>query len=279
MKYTVLGLNGGGMRGSLQVGALQELADQEGEQYLSSVFTDGVYGISIGALIATLIAFEFSVDELNLLTELLGNMQDAFNPLRLQSLLSLTQTNGIDDGSKIYTLLDREFKKRSLDFSTLRIGDAAIPLHIIASDLTTLKITIFGQSIRVWDALRASFSLPYIFTPHEIQEHLFVDGALLCQKIMDVIPAKKRPHTLLLLTTQEPRITLDNYLGMVPFCKAIKETYGTKAEYSDNTCLLVEDGAQMVSFWNSDDVVRHLIGIGRTAYREFRTDRLHKKLA
>jgi predicted patatin/cPLA2 family phospholipase len=279
MKYTVLGLNGGGMRGSLQVGALQELAEQEGEQCLSLVFTGGVYGISIGALIATLIAFEFSVDELNMLTGLLGNMQDAFNPLRLQTLLSLTQTNGIDDGSKIYALLDQEFKKRGLDFSTLRIGDAAIPLNIIASDLTTLKVTIFRQSIRVWDALRASFSLPYIFTPHEIQDHLFVDGALLCQKIVDAIPAKKRAHTLLLLTTQEPKVTLDNYLGMVPFCKSIKETYGTKAEYPDNTCLLVEDGAQMVSFWNSEEVVRHLIGIGRAAYLKFRTDSLHKKLA
>jgi hypothetical protein len=206
-------------------------------------------------------------------------MQDAFNPLRLQSLLSLTQTNGIDDGSKIYALLDREFKTRGLDFATLRIGDAAIPLHIIASDLSTLKVTIFGQSIRVWDALRASFSLPYIFTPHEIQDHLFVDGALLCQKIMDAIPAKKRPNALLLLTTQEPKVTLDNYLGIVPFCKAIKETYGTKAEYPDNTCLLVEDGAQMVSFWNSEEVVRHLIGIGRAAYLKFRTDGLHKKLA
>ena len=66
---------------------------------------------------------------------------------------------------------------------------------------------------------------------------------------------------------------------MVPFCKSIKETYRTKAEYPDNTCLLVEDGAQMVSFWNSEEVVRHLISIGRAAYLKFRTDSLHKKLA
>ena len=83
MKYTSLGLNGGGMRGSLQIGALQELAEQEDEKQLSNIFTDGVYGISIGALIATMIAFEFSVVELNLVTEMLGNMQDAFQPLRL----------------------------------------------------------------------------------------------------------------------------------------------------------------------------------------------------
>lgn len=278
MKYTVLALNGGGMRGSLQIGALQELADQENEKRLSAVFAGGVYGISIGALIATMIAFDFSVDELNLLTEMLGNMQDAFQPLRLQTLLSLTQTNGIDDGSKIYTLLDSEFKKRGIEFRDLRIGDASIPLHIIASNLTTLKVTVFGQSIRVWDALRASFSLPYIFTPHVINEHLFVDGALLCQRIADVIPKQDRSSALMLLTAQDRKITLENYLGMVPFCKSIKETYETKRLYPENTCLLIEDGTQMFSFWESGDIVKHLISLGRASYHEFRSERLDEKL-
>jgi predicted patatin/cPLA2 family phospholipase len=278
MKYTTLALNGGGMRGSLQIGALQELSDQENEKCLSAVFTGGVYGISIGALIATLIAFDFSVDELNVLTEMLGNMQDAFQPLRLHTILSLTQTNGIDDGSKIYTLLNSEFTKRGIDFATLRIGDATIPLHIIASDLTALKVTIFGQSIRVWDALRASFSLPYIFTPHVINEHLFVDGALLCQRIVDVIPKQERSSALLLLTAQDRKITLQNYLGMVPFCKSIKETYATQAAYPKNTCLLIEDGAQMFSFWESGEIVRHLLSVGRTAYREFGSKSLDEEL-
>jgi predicted patatin/cPLA2 family phospholipase len=279
MKYTALALNGGGLRGTLQIGALLELAEQENERQLSNLFTDGVYGISIGALIATLIAFEFSVDDLNVLTELLGHMQEAFNPLRLQTLLGITRTNGIDDGMKIYTLMDEEFKKRGLDFSTLRIGDAAIPLNIVASDLTTLKVTAFGQSIKVWDALRASFSLPYIFTPHLINEHLFVDGAVLCQKIIDVIPVSKRESTLLLLTAQHKEITLDNYLGMVPFCKSIKETYWIHKYYPKNTCLLIEDSAQMFTFWDSYDIVQHLIAVGRTAYHKFRSDSLNKELA
>jgi hypothetical protein len=278
MKYTSLGLNGGGMRGSLQIGALQELAEQEHEKQLSNIFTDGVYGISIGALIATMIAFEFSVDELNLLTEMLGNMQDAFQPLRLQTLLGLTQTNGIDSGSKIYELLESEFKKRGLEFGTLRIGDAAIPLHIVASDLSTLKVTVFGQSIKVWDALRSSFSLPYIFTPHIVQDHIFVDGALLCQRIVDVIPKSKRSSALLLLTAQHSEITLQNYLAMVPFCKSIKETYWTHDTYPENTCLLIEDSAQMFSFWESAEIVKHLIAVGRASYSEFRAKSLDKEL-
>lgn len=279
MKYTVLGLNGGGMRGSLQIGALQELSDQLNEKYLHNVFTEGVYGISIGALIATMIAFEFSVDDLNLLTELLGNMQEAFNPLRLQSLLALTQTNGIDSGSKIYDLLEKEFGKRGMDFKTLKVGDAAIPLHIVASDLSTLKVAVFGQTVKVWDALRSSFSLPYIFTPHTVNDHLFADGALLCQRIIDVIPRNLRNRTLLLLTSQERKVTLQNYLGMVPFCRSIKETHDTHDKYPENTCLLLEDSAQMFTFWESGDIVRHLICLGRAAYRKFWSKSLNEKLA
>jgi len=278
MKYTGLALNGGGMRGVLQIGALQAIAEETNEKLLHNIFTDGIYGISMGALIATLIAFEFSVDDLSVLTELLGNMQDAFQPLRLQTLLGMTQTNGIDDGSKIYTLLDTEFKKRGLDFGELRIGDAAIPLHIIASDLSTLKVAVFGQTIKVWDALRASFSIPYIFTPHTIENKLFVDGAILCRRILDVVPQKDREKTLFLMTAQTKEITIDNYMSAVPFSRNIKDTHSMKDMYPLNTCLLIENSAQMFTFWDSVDIVRHLLGVGRTSYHKFRTEGLHEKL-
>lgn len=278
MEYTVLALNGGGMRGVLQIGALQALSEEKNEKFLYNVFTGGVYGISMGALIATLIAFEFSVDDLSLLTELLGNMQDAFQPLRLQTLLGLTQTNGIDDGSKIFTLLDTEFKKRGLEFKDLRIGDAAIPLHIVASNLTTLNVTVFRPSIRVWDALRASFSIPYIFKPHIIQSQLFVDGAVLCRRIVETIPNDDRAKSLLLLTAYTKEITIDNYLSAVPFSRNIKDTHSMKEMYPKNACLLIENGAQMFTFWDSADLVRHLLSVGRTAYHNFRTESLDEEL-
>lgn len=278
MDYTILGLNGGGMRGALQIGALQQFSEDRQEKHLHNIFTGGVYGISVGALIAAMIAFEFSVDELELLTGVLGNIQEFVHPLNLGSVANFMSTNGLDDGSKIYTLIETEFKKRDLDLSTLRIGDAAIPLHIVASDLTDLKTVIFGPSVRVWDALRASFSLPYIFTPHVVDGHLFVDGAVLCQRIMNVIPKHVREQALLLLTTQTREITVENYITRVPFCRSTKESHTTKTLYPRNTCLLVEDNTQMFSFWESGETMKHLIGVGRSAYLQFRTESIHQKL-
>ena len=55
----ILALNGGGMRGGLQVGALAELARQTGEPTVHKLFPGGVYGISVGAIVGSYVAFGF----------------------------------------------------------------------------------------------------------------------------------------------------------------------------------------------------------------------------
>ena len=266
------------MRGALQIGALQELA-AESEERLIDRFSGGIYGYSIGALIGTLIAFEFEISEFGPLIELLGNMQDTLNPLRLKTLLSFSEKQGVDDGTKIREVLAGAFKERGMDLNTLRIGDAAIPLHIVASDLTDLRAVVFGQSSLVWDALRASFSLPYIFTPHIIGGHIFVDGGVLCQNIMKVVPAEKRERTLYLMTAQSKDSLIKNYLSSVAFAKTIKETHDTRDRYPNNTCLLIEDETKMFSVWKSEEIVKTLISIGGARYREFRSQCRNQELA
>jgi predicted acylesterase/phospholipase RssA len=273
----ILALNGGGMRGALQIGALQELA-AESDETLIDRFSGGVYGYSIGALIATLLAFEFEISEFGPLIELLGNMQDAFHPPRLQTLLSFSELRGVDDGNRLREILAAEFAKRGVNLDTLRIGDAAIPLHIIASDLTDLKVVIFKPSVLLWDALRASFSLPYIFTPHTIGGHLYVDGAVLCMNISKCVPAHLREQTLFLMTANTKDFTTTYYLANVPFARNIKETYDTRDRYPRNTCLLIEDDAKMFSFWRTADIVEHLLAVGRRCYAEFRTKRRNEEL-
>jgi NTE family protein len=274
----ILALNGGGMRGALQIGALQELA-AESDKTLIERFSGGVYGYSIGALIGTLVAFEFEISEFGPLIELLGNMQDTLNPLRLKTLLSFSEKQGVDDGTKIREVLASAFKLRGVDFGRLRIADAAIPLYIVASDLTDLKAVIFGPSALVWDALRASFSIPYIFTPHEVGGHVFVDGGVLCQNIMKVVPVEKRERTLYLLSAQTKDSVVKRYLSTVAFAKTIKESHDTQDRYPQNTCLLIEDESKMFSVWKSEEIVEHLLAVGRRCYTDFRAKCRHEELA
>jgi predicted patatin/cPLA2 family phospholipase len=129
---------------------------------------------------------------------------------------------------------------------------------------------IFGPSALVWDALRASFSIPYIFTPHEVGGHIFVDGGVLCQNIMKVIPVEKRKRTLYLLSAHTKDSVVKRYLSTVAFAKTIKETYDTHDRYPQNTCLLIEDESKMFSVWKSEEIVEHLLAVGRRCYAEFR---------
>jgi hypothetical protein len=96
---------------------------------------------------------------------------------------------------------------------------------------------------------------------------------------MNVVPVSQRPQTLCLLTAQTKEITPRNYLANVAFARNIKEIYDTRDRYPQNTCLLIEDDARMFSVWKSEEIVEHLVSVGRTRYREFRAKCGHEELA
>jgi len=58
LPFRALGLGGGGVKGILHIGALLELSKKQ-----ELVFPDGVYGISVGSVIGTYIAFGLPVNE------------------------------------------------------------------------------------------------------------------------------------------------------------------------------------------------------------------------
>ena len=143
--FTILCLNGGGVRGSLQVGALKAFSEKVGNTRLWEVFIDGVYGISIGSILCSLIAFKFDITEIEEMTKELMNLSNVIEPLRLESIFELKTHLGFDMGTKVFNCLNTIFSKKSYDFKEMKIGDAEIPLHIIASDLTNCKSVIFNE--------------------------------------------------------------------------------------------------------------------------------------
>lgn len=69
---------------------------------------------------------------------------------------------------KVYKLLEKIFWDS-------RIENRDIKLKIVATNLITWKKKVFTKW-KIIDALRASFSLPWIFTPHEIEWEQYIDG-------------------------------------------------------------------------------------------------------
>jgi hypothetical protein len=257
----ILALNGGGIRGALQVGALLELSDSQAK----ALFKDGIYGISVGAIIATYLAFGFSPSDL---AEIFAEWVDVpLTPPSIAVLKNVYSTKGLDDGSVIRERFRKNFRLKGLNFDDLRIGDADVPLHVIATDVENVQTVVFGKSMRVWDAVRASFSLPLVFEPHSTNGRLFIDGAVLCADISRCIPAKDIPNAFFLLTTRS--IPSESYIDVIWSGSSTRACYDTLARHPETTCLIVDNETPVFDMWSTVESVHTTLERGRVAMREF----------
>ena len=264
--YNVLALNGGGMRGALHVGALKRISEQYNEEYLYKIFHKGIYGISIGAILGCLVAFGFSTSEISDILFQFSNVNDIFEPICIQKCMNVQHRRGIDNGSKLFEFLIRIFQKKNLDLHTLRVKHANVPLYIIASDLTNIKPVWFGGDAYLWDALRSSFALPIIFTPHVIGKTTYVDGAILCENISTAIPKEDLSTTLFSLCySYNPK----DYLFILLNCRSIKEIRKIHKKYPNNTCVLVENDTPLFFFKDIPNTFIYLSDTGYSCMDQF----------
>ena len=76
----------------------------------------------------------------------------------------------------------------NLDLTTTKIGDAKMPLYIVASNITKGIPTIFTKDVLLIDALRCSCCLPFIYQPQELYGQLYVDGGLFVPYLNMIVP-------------------------------------------------------------------------------------------
>lgn len=246
------------------MGALRAL----GEQNLHTVFTEGVYGISIGAVLCSLIAFQFTLSEIETFCADLLRLDAFLEPPRLAHVLTLPTRMGLDTGEKAVQTWKSMFAAKGLDLDTLTIGDAAIPLHIVATDLTRRKIVVFDDHVRVVDALRASTALPLIFCPHILKGRVFVDGAVLCKNLLNLIPASQR-HTVLALFLDSPEPEVTSLSDLLQECMSVASRYevGRAARaYPQNVCRLIHPSVTML---DPEPDVLDMFAVGERLARNF----------
>ena len=111
-------------------------------------------------------------------------------------------------------------------FGDHTFDDAALPLHIVATDFTSGERVVISSG-RIVDAIRASIAIPMIFSPWKIGEQLLVDGAVsdplpldvAIQEGSDVIaavgfemPTRKRMNSYTAVTTHFNSLYMNNIL-------------------------------------------------------------------
>lgn len=184
MRYRLgIVLSGGGSRGLVHAGVLRALVEE-------GLAPDVVSGTSAGAMVGALHAAGYSA------TDVLRFFEDA-NPFRLSRVAILKP--GFIDSAKIAPSFRSWFPEDS--FEAL-----ARPLFVTGTDLVSGRLEVWssGELIR---PLLASSSVPFVFSPIEIDGRLYADGGIvdnfpvmplagLCDVILGVYASPlSRPET------------------------------------------------------------------------------------
>ncbi|MBU1095897.1 MAG: hypothetical protein A2499_03820 [Stygiobacter sp. RIFOXYC12_FULL_38_8] len=161
-----LALGSGAARGLTHIGVLKAIEE-------NGIKIDYISGSSIGALIGGAYAIGMSVEEIENIA-LQTNwklMAKIFSPTI--SLSSLVNTNYLSE------FLSTWFGNKTFD-------DLKIPFSAVTSDIQTGEMVVLEKG-DLLSAIRASISIPILFSPVTIGKHKLVDGGLVNPTPVDVV--------------------------------------------------------------------------------------------
>jgi NTE family protein len=192
-----LALSGGGARGAAHIGVLEVL-----EKYRIPI--DFIAGTSMGSIVGGMYATGMSPDELEDMishidwaasfTDRIPRKDRSFRRKRDDDLYLVKNKPGISgfkllfppgllDGQKIDLLL----KRYTLPVVTVHdFDDLSIPFRAVACDLENGNPVVLERGDLAL-AMRASMSIPIVFSPREIDGRLLVDGGVSSNLPIDVV--------------------------------------------------------------------------------------------
>lgn len=158
-----LALGGGGARGLSHIGVIRRME----ELWLQP---SHIAGTSMGAIIGALYALGKTSQEI----------EEIIQKIRMAKFIDIDFKKWLLKGKKVAAFLDDIFG--GADFS-----DTKIPLQVVATEFDTGKKMVFIEG-RISEAVRASIGLPGVFCPFEYQGSVFVDGGLVNNLPVELLP-------------------------------------------------------------------------------------------
>lgn len=165
-----LALGSGAARGLTHIGALKAIEEK-------GIKISYISGTSMGALIGGAYAVGFSVEELENIAlqtdwKLMAKLFSPKLPIR-----------SLANSSYLTEFLNTIFKNKSFD-------DLKIPFSAVATDIQTGKMVVFEDG-NLMTAVRASVSMPIVFSPITYGELKLVDGGLVNPTPVDIVKKMK----------------------------------------------------------------------------------------
>ncbi|MBI3013434.1 MAG: patatin-like phospholipase family protein [Elusimicrobia bacterium] len=169
---------------------------------------DFVSGTSMGALIASFYAAGKSAEEIE---EIAHSITKVWLRRNFLSDLNLPWPHGgLLLGQTVSSFLRSVLGRKEFK-------DMKIPFACVATDVMTGEGVVLREG-QVWEAVRASLSLPLIFCPYRYKDHFFVDGGLVNPVPTSVIASMGADILISVNLTSnaaEKRVSLRR-LGMFP---------------------------------------------------------------
>ncbi len=162
---TAFALSGGGARGAAQVGMLRALLE-------AGIKPDLVVGTSVGAWNGAWLASDPTGTSLDRLAEVWRQITRAsFDMVWWRAARNMVRRRpSLYDGRGITRLLARYLRVHSFE-------DLAIPLHVVAIDLSNGRKAVFSSG-PLTPAVLASSAIPGVFPPISIDGRQHVDGGM-----------------------------------------------------------------------------------------------------
>lgn len=183
-----LALSGGGIKAFSQVGVVRFLKEN-GFKF------DGFSGTSMGSIIATLLAHDIPINQIEnsiLKIEKIIIDEKLLDASNAQVFPLITRSiTGLIDPSRFVRIIEEEFEQYNIKY----IKDVKFPLVITSVDLISGKIVYFTNrkelikspykyfiimdDVLLIDAIRASCSFPMVFATMNFRDMQLVDGGVL----------------------------------------------------------------------------------------------------
>jgi NTE family protein len=150
-------LSSGGARGIAHIGVIKTLLKHDFN-------ITSIAGTSMGALVGGL----YSTGQLDKFEDWLINLDKR----AVLGLVDFTiSSNGLLKGEKIIKELEGLIPNQNIE-------DLKIPFCAVATDILNEKEVVFKTG-KLYDAIRASISIPTVFKPYKIEDRQLVDGGVL----------------------------------------------------------------------------------------------------
>lgn len=195
------------MRGGAHIGALRALQETQG----SLEFPDGIYGSSIGSIIATGVAFNVPMDLIESTFTKHHKLSWFLPSPSVKHAMSMLDRKGFFSMDKLREMLVSVYTESGIkDIETKRICDAPQPLFIIASNMTRRRPAILTGEVPLLDAILCSCCIPGVFEPMVLFGEVYLDAAVYVRYVEQVVP----PETLVLqLMPRGTKITPSSSFG------------------------------------------------------------------